>query len=678
MNIQYRKIDSLELNINSFVDRMLFYQEHYYDNVYFVNPQGIFIGYLNYIVEYQGQTTYEKEAVNKSISIASIYEWFHVHPGKFRVPVIDDNGYLKGEFYDTESNGECLYKRIEDRALEILTCIKSDVLNWSKGLRISVLNNTSKTEVIKSLLPEVAIATSVNNNSDFTIDLLHTPHIRKLLNIDGEKILSPSQILIPLLIKKVYNFCCNNKIYFYVFNGINKTEIKGKNIKEVENESLPLEKVLQDVDYLKKFCGNDIESFKMLMKHSTDLNQISKTINNGIYNELVDFSDEEINFIDGKRITIGGFENSTQSIHIFGPCVAQGLCVVDSKTIPSIIQGMLDEFGCCRTRVFNHGISYGKDLVNDLLYMMATPLAPQDIIIWINGFSPQEITFMKGVKIPIIDGKSFAVGLHNWYLNNPFHCNFIANREMAKVIFQQISEIVCSQPFSPSPKSSLIESEHIPLSYDNESLLKSKELDNYVIELKKLRKPNSKIINGCVVVNANPCTNGHVHLIKQARKEVDHLYVFLVEQDTGPFNYLDRELMLKESLKELDGVEIISGGSIFTSSKGFPGYFNRSRTHTSPLLNHKIFVKKIAPALKISKRFFGEEPSDNITHLLNVTALEYLPKHGIDVKIIKRLAVDGMPVSAKNVRRLYNNRQYKQMEKLVPKFVYHYLQQISK
>ena len=143
--------------------------------------------------------------------------------------------------------------------------------------------------------------------------------------------------------------------------------------------------MLQDVDYLKKFCGDDIESFKMLMKHSTDLNQISKTINNGIYNELVDFSDEEINFIDGKRITIGGFENSTQSIHIFGPCVAQGLCVVDSKTIPSIIQGMLDEFGCCRTRVFNHGISYGKDLVNDLLYMMATPLAPQDIIIWING-----------------------------------------------------------------------------------------------------------------------------------------------------------------------------------------------------------------------------------------------------------------------------------------------------
>ena len=192
---------------------------------------------------------------------------------------------------------------------------RTGVLNWSKGLRISVLNNTSKTEVIKSLLPEVAIATSVNNNSDFTIDLLHTPHIRKLLNIDGEKILSPSQILIPLLIKKVYNFCCNNKIYFYVFNGINKTEIKGKNIKEVENESLPLEKVLQDVDYLKKFCGDDIESFKMLMKHSTDLNQISKTINNGIYNELVDFSDEEINFIDGKRITIGGFENSTQSIH---------------------------------------------------------------------------------------------------------------------------------------------------------------------------------------------------------------------------------------------------------------------------------------------------------------------------------------------------------------------------
>lgn len=677
MNILYRSSDALEFDKNSLKDRMLFYQEHYYDNVYFLNPQGTFKGYLNYVTDSIGQMYLERESVNTSISIDSVYEWFYNNPGKFRIPVVDNKGILLGEYYDSDSNEECLYKRIEDRALEILTCLKNDLQKWAKGLKISILDNSIMANKIKTLLPDASVVKNTNNNSDITIDSLYTPHVRKLLGIGNEKTKSPSQILIPILIKKVYDFCLSNKVSFYVFDGIKKSDIQNKNKKEIENESNSLERVLQDVNYLKEFCGEDSQSFEMLLKHTIDLNQISRTINNGIYNELVDFSDGDINFENGMRLTTGVPAKSIQTIHIYGPCVVQGLCVVDSQTIPSLLQNILNDSGYSFTSVVNHGISYGKDLLNDLLYMMATPLAPHDIIVWVNGFDSLEQSLFVNYDIPIIDGKSFAVGFHNWYLNNPFHCNSKANKMMAQIIFNNIRNNILSKPYFTVDKSSLIERECIPLSYDNERLLKSKELDDYVKELEKHRKHDGSKIIGCVVVNANPCTNGHIHLIKQALKEVDYLFVFLVEQNTGPFCYLDRELMLKESLKGVDRVEIISGGSIFTTSKGYPGYFVRTGKNINPLLNHKIFSERIAPALKISKRFFGEEPNDFVTRQLNVTALEYLPKHGVDVKIINRLTFNGIPVSAKNVRKLYFSQQYEQMRMFVPKFVYEHLQYLS-
>ena len=94
MNILYRSLDALAFNKYSLKDRMLFYQEHYYDNVYFLSPQGTLKGYLNYVTDSIGQLSLDRESVNTSISINSVYEWFYNNPGKFRIPVVDNNETL--------------------------------------------------------------------------------------------------------------------------------------------------------------------------------------------------------------------------------------------------------------------------------------------------------------------------------------------------------------------------------------------------------------------------------------------------------------------------------------------------------------------------------------------------------------------------------------------------------
>lgn len=56
-------------------------------------------------------------------------------------------------------------------------------------------------------------------------------------------------------------------------------------------------------------------------------------------------------------------------------------------------------------------------------------------------------------------------------------------------------------------------------------------LKRYAESLKKFRHPGNKI--GCIVMNANPFTNGHRYLIQQAAAQCDWLHLFLVKEDSS-------------------------------------------------------------------------------------------------------------------------------------------------
>ena len=69
-------------------------------------------------------------------------------------------------------------------------------------------------------------------------------------------------------------------------------------------------------------------------------------------------------------------------------------------------------------------------------------------------------------------------------------------------------------------------------------------LKRYAESLKKFRHPGNKI--GCIVMNANPFTNGHRYLIQPAAAQCDWLHLFLVKEDSSRFPYEDRlDLVLK-------------------------------------------------------------------------------------------------------------------------------------
>ena len=79
------------------------------------------------------------------------------------------------------------------------------------------------------------------------------------------------------------------------------------------------------------------------------------------------------------------------------------------------------------------------------------------------------------------------------------------------------------------------------------------------------------------------------------------------------------------------------------------------------------FCKHIAPPLKITKRFAGEEPLDPVTLNYNENMRRILPRYGMEFCEIPRMALDEKRViNATEVRRLLKERNFDAIKEYVP------------
>lgn len=100
------------------------------------------------------------------------------------------------------------------------------------------------------------------------------------------------------------------------------------------------------------------------------------------------------------------------------------------------------------------------------------------------------------------------------------------------------------------------------------------EVYNYLQSIEKNNSMQSNIV-GSIVVNCNPFTNGHLKLIEYAAKQVDYLYVFVVEEDSSYFSFKDRMYLVKENTKHIKNVIVNASGRFIISKVTFPAYFDQ-------------------------------------------------------------------------------------------------------
>lgn len=179
---------------------------------------------------------------------------------------------------------------------------------------------------------------------------------------------------------------------------------------------------------------------------------------------------------------------------------------------------------------------------------------------------------------------------------------------------------------------------------------------------------------GAVVLNANPFTLGHQHLIRQAAASVDLLHLFVVSEDASLVPFSVRYQLVISGVSQFPNVVCHQTSSYLISNATFPSYFLKDEdtvVASHARLDTAIFIK-IANALGIGHRYVGEEPFSRVTSIYNQAMEEDLDRAGIRLHVLPRFEQDGLAVSASHVRQLIHDGKLEQIRPLVPESTYQY------
>ena len=175
-----------------------------------------------------------------------------------------------------------------------------------------------------------------------------------------------------------------------------------------------------------------------------------------------------------------------------------------------------------------------------------------------------------------------------------------------------------------------------------------------------------------IVMNANPFTLGHLHLLERASFESDLVHCFVVSEDTSLVPAAVRYDLVRKGCAHLANIMCHPTGQYMVSNATFPSYFlkdDRQVTETHARLDIEIFMQ-IARVLNINRRFVGEEPTSGITQIYNEVMQECLPSHGISLTVLPRAHAGRTIISASTVRQMIHDRQLDEIRAFVPHSTY--------
>ena len=179
-----------------------------------------------------------------------------------------------------------------------------------------------------------------------------------------------------------------------------------------------------------------------------------------------------------------------------------------------------------------------------------------------------------------------------------------------------------------------------------------------------------------LVMNANPFTLGHQYLVEKAAAENDLLHLFIVSEDKSLVPFSVRKNLVIEGTSHLNNIIYHESGPYIISSATFPSYFQKDaaavmESHAN--LDLTIFTQ-IAKALKINRRYVGEEPHSQVTGIYNQIMSQKLPENGIDCVIIPRKEVNEDVISASTLRTALKSGNIELLKTLVPETTLRYFQ----
>lgn len=387
-------------------------------------------------------------------------------------------------------------------------------------------------------------------------------------------------------------------------------------------------------------------------------------------NGIASFSDVSgayYSFKNGYRVTPNNPLEAKRKIVIYGPCIIAGGFCKDNQTISSYLQQLLIEDGYKEWEVLNRGLCGPEHCYN---HMFLEELSENDIVIiwcldeWTPINIPDKLTLQGDLTNSFLNIPSLTDNL----IDCPLHCSYRVNRELARKIYADICLTGTLEKPQTSGAAERMQDYYIPW-----------DVYEYFINYFRrygLHKEENGAKVGAIVMNCNPFTKGHRYLIEQAVQYVDKLFVFVVEEDSSDFRFVNRMKLVEAGVSDLPNVQVVPSGKYILSNETFAQYFNKERVQNVESMDYDIdiFGEVVAAGLGIKYRFVGEEPFDKVTREYNETMKRILPDFGVKVIEIPRMhdAEYGV-ISASLVRKALRERNWEIIEKICPESTVAYL-----
>lgn len=424
-----------------------------------------------------------------------------------------------------------------------------------------------------------------------------------------------------------------------------------------------LSKMLETIN--NKKLNENLDIYEEVYDEYADIGEAAKVlkgvpviVKNG-YKVHSDYTSEKVNVINNRRFTTDVPDKFDNTIYIFGKSGVYGYGVEDRDTIASKLQNFINKKYDKKLRVVNCGVAAISD--EEIRHNIESVDYRQGDII-VNIVLKRRCYDNKNKGCNLSKGYTDLLPLFNesknrktMFVDSVPHLNGRGNELIADKICTDIIDYI-------------VTSDNIEqYSMEQESAVQvSEETDS-----RKTEK-----ITGAIVMNCNPFTSGHRYLIETAAKQVDCLYVFVVEEDKSVFKFKDRIELVRLGTEDLENVIVLPSGQFMISSLTFPEYFKKETEKNVVIdssLDLQLFGEKVAKKYNISIRFAGEEPNDAVTRQYNRNMEEMLPKYGVEFREIKRMTTEGEVISATTVRECLKNRDYVRLRKLVPDTTYNWL-----
>lgn len=419
---------------------------------------------------------------------------------------------------------------------------------------------------------------------------------------------------------------------------------------------------------------SDLQSRRKIVDHV----ELPSVIEDGSFGDYAIYSDivdnENLIIMGGQRRTTGAPTDAKNSIWVYGPCIAIGAYALkDEDTVESKLQALINRHNISY-KVVNCAGAVNSD-INNLHMLIDTPVKSGDIVIFFTGQEDfrQFPVFSLSSRYYIRDVFDSAKYRNlKCFVDTPTH--------MGPEGYQAVAEYIWDLTASDMIKNADIESQDIPpmnfkITKAKSYKMKNEELRRYLEKLKDKRVTAKNI--GAIVMNCNPFTKGHRYLITKALEQVDFLYIFVVEEDLSEIGFVHRMAMAQANCDGLPKIMVLPSGKYMISSYTFAEYFSKKALQgqvITPANDVRIFGEHIAPCLRITKRFAGEEPFDSVTRQYNETMKEMLPKYGVAFEEIPRLALnDNDIISATKVREYLKNGDLSSCRPYLTKESYEYI-----